>query len=365
MKHSIFLLALAFVSLNVYAQRNPHQGKSWNDGRLHYDDFRGHPSQSSEGSFAEFHLSYSIAYDTVNGIAIGYPYAEALMMPHGSWMLPYYRNEKRLRYHQLQFDLAEIERRQMQHALVKNGLYGEDILDNAYAHLMQQFDSLRLFTSEGRDTAALRRYEQMTAETLSSLPDTKKLHFVPSWFYECSYGLGFQSFGGTLGKAFSPGISFNMDIQALKNRHALGFDLSIGVTSAYHDIWSVDDYFYSNTSVTDLQFRLEYGYRIVDNNHWSMTPYLGGGLHVLDQSEEDVTFNSSAFTFGAGLVLQYRINLSFSDLTEGRMEREDLDIVAKVAVMHSQFNHISGSPSGWGIYLHLGAGLGWGTYHLR
>ena len=366
MKRQAFFVALTLLCVTATAQRRPHQERQWDMGRLVYDDFRGRPTHSSEGSYAEFEMSFTMGYDTVEGIQIGYPCAKSRMIPHRSWMLPYYRNENRLRYHQLQFDLVEIERRQLQHSLNKNGgSYGEVLLENAHSHLMQALDSLRIVTSDGTDTAALSDYERQTAERLNSLPDEGRLHFSPDVFYEYSFGVGFRSFTGKLGDDFAPGFSFNMAIDALFHRHLLGFNLDIGLIKAYHNISSGTDYFYSAYPISDLQMQMEYGYRFVDNNHWSLTPVVCGGLHVIDQSDEDVIFSAGAVTFGAGLLLQHRISLTCSNPSWGAIERRDLDFYTKVVATHSTFTRISGAPSGWGIYLHLGVGIGWGRYLLK
>ena len=54
--------------------------------------------------------------------------------------------------------------------------------------------------------------------------------------------------------------------------------------------------------------------------------------------------------------------MDISMTSSNTAERYDLDFTGKITVTHSQFKHIDGKPSGFGIYLQVGAAVGWGRY---
>ena len=87
-----------------------------------------------------------------------------------------------------------------------------------------------------------------------------------------------------------------------------------------------------------------------------------GFIAVLDQSEEDDEFSVSTGTYGGGLLLQWRYAMSFDALDGARVGRGDLDFSARLSLLHSTFSEIVGQPSGWGLYLQLGLGFGYGSY---
>ena len=116
---------------------------------------------------------------------------------------------------------------------------------------------------------------------------------------------------------------------------------------------------------TDLRILFEYGYRLVDRRHWSLTPFVGGGFHILDQSEEDDEFSVSTGTYGGGILLQWRYAMSFDPLGGAGVSRGDFDFSARLSLLHSTFSEIIGKPSGWGVYLQFGIGFGYGSYRSR
>ncbi len=362
MKQILIILSLLLATTASAQRKTPQLKRQWDEGRLTYDDFRGRPSLSADGSHAEFFLGYSIAHDTTSGLLVDYPRADATMKPYQSWMLPSHRNSTTLRYHQLQFDLLEAERRRLQLSLLKGDDYGDALLDSAFFHLGQRLDSLKTSTSEGGDSTALSLWEEHTSQLLASLPPVSPLHFHQQWLLEIGVGGGLQFFTGTLNDDFSSGFSFNFMIDMLYGRHMMAMDIGVGVLAARDTVWNVDDYFYTNLPVNDIHALVEYGYRLVDHNRWSLTPFVGGGFHRLDQSEDNITFGAVTGTLAAGILFQRRSMMDISMTSSNTAERYDLDFTGKITVTHSQFNHIDGKPSGFGIYLQVGAAVGWGRY---
>lgn len=362
MKHTLIILALLVTSGAATAQRRAVTDRPWNAGNLTLDDFRGHPAGSAEGSYADLRLGYSYATDTVDGIIVSYPTAEALMRPYHSWMMPGSRNEARLRYHQVQFDLLELERRRLELSMRLGEDYDDVLFDSALCQLEDDLAALRLSTDDGTNADSVEHWRQHTQERLAQLPVGGRLKYQLQWLFEMNFAAGFQCFTGSLNKDFTPGFTIDIMADIVWHRHMLALDISMGTLSARDTVWNQTDYFYTNLPVSDLLTMVEYGFRIVNNNRWSLTPFVGGGLHVLDQSEDNIRFSASAGTLGGGLLLQHRLLMGITPPAWGTAERYDLCITAKLTAAYSRFNKVDGKPEGWGIYLHVGAALGWGRY---
>jgi hypothetical protein len=372
-KHQIRGALLALLLISIFtplgAQRRPLQfDRQWEQGPLTFNDFRGRPSLSAEASFAELTLGLATMHDTVDGIVVPYPSAAAVMKPYGSWMMPAARTEARLRYHQLQFDLLENERRRLQNELNYGLDYHDILLDSAYSRLMQTFDSLRTTTADGTDTAALSRWQESVALSPfmhTSLPSRQKL--VNTMLVEGSLGLGFMGYTSSLSRCFRNGFSFNLMLDVLYRRHMVAFDMNIGSTIARDTLWNYryNDYYYTDRSTTDIRFMIEYGYRIVNTNLLSLTPFAGIGIHRLDQGTEEIPFFATAATAGGGLLFQHHIFCTLNPPRYGSIDRYDLNFTARLMAAYSRFTQLEGKPSGWSFFIQLGMGIGGGRYRFE
>lgn len=367
MKRLLILLLLASATLPAVAQRHVQRLRPWSQGPLAYGDFRGHPGGEADGSFADFSFGYRHVYDTVDGIALPRLKAWSSMRPYASWMLPGSRNAVRLRYHQQQFDLVERARQELQRGL-DDGYYDpQSLFENADERLVQRLLLLDSLSLCGTDSAALARwqtYADTTFGPLANLPDTLP-ELRLGWMGEFHFFTGMRSFRGELDKCFRPSIDFAILLAALYGHHMFAFDFGTGVAPLRDSVFTADSYFYTDRTATDLRLLLEYGYRLVDRHRWSLTPFVAGGFHILDQSEEDDEFSVSTGTYGGGILLQWRYAMGFDALSDARVGRGDFDLSARLYVLRSTFSEIVGRPSGWGIYLQLGVGFGYGTYRHR
>lgn len=367
MKQRLLLLLFIALTFPALAQRHVQRERPWGQGPLGFGDFRGRPAGESDGSFADFTFGYRQVYDTVDHIAVPRLKARAMLKLYASWMLPGSRNAVRLRYHQQQFDLVERARRELQRGLDDGQYDPHSLFENADERLVRRLSALDSISNHGSDSAALTRW-QAYADTafgpLGSAADTlSKLRL--GWMGEFHFFTGVRSFRGALADGFGTSIDFAFLCAALYDHHMLSFDLGFGVAPLRDSVFTADSYFYTDRPATDLRILFEYGYRLVDRRHWSLTPFVGGGFHILDQSEEDDEFSVSTGTYGGGILLQWRFAMSFDPLSGAGVSRGDFDFSARLSLLHSTFSEIIGKPSGWGVYLQFGIGFGYGSYRSR
>ncbi|MBR1766403.1 MAG: hypothetical protein IJ745_05110 [Bacteroidales bacterium] len=368
MKRILLTLAVVLVATAAGAQRQVEKSRSWSSGCLSLADFRGHPSVAPGGSFADLVFGYRPAYDTVDGIVVPRHEATAFFRPYGSWMLPAARTAARLHYHQLQFDLFELSRRELQRDL-DMPTYTTDytflLADSLLAHRLASLDSASL---EGSDTSCFAHWDSVVAAGIAALPGSRDASALRhGWGAEFGFSMGSRSFRGPLHDAFKSGIDFGFLLTVLNRRHAFSLDFDLGIAPLRDSLYIDDGPFYLDVPATDCRILFEYGYRFVDRRRWSLTPFVGFGVHVLDQSEdEDETFLVRTATAAAGLLLQYRFSMAFSPLVDGSIDRYDFDLMAKLFTTYSSFSGIVGpSSSGWGVYLQLGFSFGFSEYHPR
>ena len=344
------------------AQRVRHDSLAWSPINISFNDFRGRPSLSADGSFASFSLGLSSCNDTVGGIVIPGFRANAIMHPYRSWMLPGSRTVTRLIYHSVQFDLVELARRRLQYDLNRGSEHPDLLLEEALCSLSQQFDIFDSVSDSGLDAAVVSQWEQVTSEMLDSLPAVEKRgSLLPGWLFELNFGLGYRAFKGELSEGFGAGFDLNVSFNYLWHRHMLSLDMGFGTVGLHDSVATTFGRFYLDVAASDVRMLAEYGFRIVDCNRWSITPFVGGGLHFIDQSEENDPFAVYAGTLVAGLLVQRHLSMTFTPM-DGTVDRADFDLHAKLTVTHSTFNEVIGKPSGWGIYIDLGLGLGFGSY---
>ena len=368
MKRPLLFLLLVVCSVSpVLAQRHVPRPRLWSQGPLRYDDFRGRPAGEADGSFADFSFGFRQVYDTVDHIVLPRLKAWGTMKSYASWMLPGSRNATRLRYHQQQFDLVERARQELQSGLDRGNYDPQSLFAHADDRLAQRLALLDSLSSYGTDSAALSRWQTYAdtsfgplATHADSLPPLRL-----GWMGEFHFFMGMRSFRGSLDDCFRPSVDFALLCAALYGHHMLAFDFGFGVAPLRDSVFTADSYFYTDRPATDLRILFEYGFRLVDRRHWSLTPFVGGGFHILDQSEEDDEFSVSTGTFGGGLLLQWRYAMGFDALSGATVGRSDFDFSARLSILRSTFSDIIGRPSGWGIYLQFGVGFGYGTYRHR
>lgn len=361
---ALTLLLLSATALPAVAQRHVVRLRPWSQGPLSYADFRGRPAGEADGSFADFSFGYRHVADTVDGIALPRLKAWGSLRPYASWMLPGSRNAARLRYHQQQFDLVERARQELQRGL-DDGYYDpQSLFGDADERLVQRLALLDSLTLHGTDTAALARWQAYADSAFGPLaPASEALPELRlGWMGEFHFFMGHRSFRGALADCFRPSVDFAFLVAALYSHHMMAFDMGFGIAPLRGEVLTADSYFYTDRPATDLRLLFEYGYRLVDRRHWSLTPFVAGGFHILDQSEEDDEFSVSTGTYGGGLLLQWRYAMSFDALDGARVGRGDLDLSARLSLLRSSFSEIVGHPSGWGVYLQFGLGFGYGSY---
>lgn len=365
MKRLLLLtLLLACSALPAVAQRHVQRLRPWSQTPLGYGDFRGRPAAEADGSFADFSFGYRHVYDTVDHIVLPRLKAWGSLKPYSSWMLPGSRNATRLRYHQQQFDLVERARQELQNGLDEGYYDPQSLFEAADDRLVRRLSALDSLSHHGTDSTALARWQSFVDTALGPLtPASDSLPELRlGWMGEFHFFMGHRSFHGSLADCFHPSIDFALLCAALYGHHMMAFDLGFGVAPLRGEVLTADSYFYTDRPATDLRILFEYGYRLVDRRHWSLTPFVAGGFHILDQSEEEDEFSVSTGTYGGGILLQWRYAMSFDALDGARVGRSDFDLSARLSLLHSTFSEIVGQPSGWGLYLQLGLGFGYGSY---
>jgi hypothetical protein len=180
-------LTLALASLCLHAQQDfilNHDTLA-----LSWSDFQGKvPTATTEHTHAEFYLGYRPALQKTGDSTI-YRLAAVGYFDKGlSYADSAYRTENRLRYHQVQFDLLELHRRQLQKELdvARRKANFDDLFRNIYAAYSTLKGAFEREFQQGKEAIVLLKWEQKVDSLLLVLPSYVK---PASVYYPFNFGV--------------------------------------------------------------------------------------------------------------------------------------------------------------------------------
>ena len=371
MKRYIALLLLSVLALSVSAQTDR---RFWSQGPLTWNDFTVMPASSGQRSYLQYGIGYIPVRDTLDGIRCCYYRAESWMQPGSSWVTDNHRDSNTLRYNQILFDMLEVERRQLQRAVNDNPnafAYG-DMLRAASTSFSSRIDSFSLLSQDGADTAVLSAFERQVAAELAQYPaDYRPRYTARPFGYGLYIGIGATGSTGSMGKAFSLGVGLNWGFDFSYNRHLVILDATLGLCKARQTHFLADpdgtmNCFPDGKLGGLLTINLGYGYTLVDNLRWQLTPLAALGIRMLSYSDQNTNNNFDYARPEPVIGLQFRRHFwqqrSFPEyfgLAGGDKvsELSRVSLQTRLLLSYSSFPDLQGSPTGLSIQAQVALSL--------
>ena len=372
------LIICALVSIAAMAASNDDI-KLWSDGPLTWSDFHQlMPPTSSEASRLEVELN---ATPQESG-ATARLEARAIMHRNASATSEAQSTPERLRYHQLQFDLLELMRRNLQQE-INNGIDGATVEKRLkyYQDLYRQrVRQIAQETKNGALEAAVGSWEENIESQLATLgtPQVPQVTTMQGC-YGIYAGVGYDMPTGKLHDNFGGSIMFHVGFTGGYKRFRVKADVAFGQPSYRNDnIFNIapDEegrplQGNNSSNATHIMSSVQLGYTVLNHGRLSITPNVGGfynrygwdiANYSWDKDEEGRDVRTitgvekrNLHNFSVIASIDFDINFSSrvtnTSLT-GATHRERWTSSLRITpwVAHSKFNKCDPSVSG----VHLG-----------
>ena len=277
------LIICVLVSIAAMAASNDDI-KLWSDGPLTWSDFHQlMPPTSSEASRLEVELN---ATPQESG-ATARLEARAIMHRNASATSEAQSTPERLRYHQLQFDLLELMRRNLQQE-INNGIDGATVEKRLkyYQDLYRQrVRQIAQETKNGALEAAVGSWEENIESQLATLgtPQVPQVTTMQGC-YGIYAGVGYDMPTGKLHDNFGGSIMFHVGLTGGYKRFRVKADVAFGQPSYRNDnIFNIapDEegrplQGNNSSNATHIMSSVQLGYTVLNHGRLSITPNVGG-----------------------------------------------------------------------------------------
>lgn len=367
-----FILSAALTPATAQTEQ-----RTWDQGPLTWGDFTLMPAAGSEPSLLQYELGYAPVHDTIDGILSHYYLATACMIPGSSWVSANHRTPELLRYHQVVFDMLEVERRTLQRALntADEPRAFQNILYAASDRLNTRIAGFRSRTHDGADTTDLAAFEQQVRHELALLPATYRPTYTPHPFgYSAYFSLGADCPFGAMGGDFKPGFAIGYGFDFTWKRHLFNIE---GIMS-HHEarkqlaLYSGGQESQALHNFTDGQayllanYNIGYGLLLIDNTHIQLAPLAALSIRQLSTLRNQADrFSYTRLEPAIGLIFRHHFWQQnpfphYSALFGSRRiaERNRLSLHSKVMLSYTSFPRIEGSPAGLCLMAHVGIAFG-------
>ncbi len=311
----------------------PTSVRTWDAGKLTWDDFQLQPAREGQTSNLEYFIwnrTEKSHFDTlkIQGFWVGNRLKNvnvyrtmlyACVDTDSSWAAESYRNEAQLRYNQVLFDIFAYQVRKAQ--VEADGLRKPQQLDSLFQKVMDstylQAEQYRNASDFGNDLGVTVLWENMLQD-LSSKQETPAPFpsFAPRRFGIGAHaGLSGDLFTGSLGEHFMPVAGLTLGVDFSLGRSVLGFNGNVDyvhLKKAYHthQSWTSDN------TYELFQGDITYGLILHSGLSWRWMPFAGIGLSEISNvnSNEGVDrLKMSTVVWKAGLCADYKLcyNLNY------------------------------------------------------
>ena len=374
------LIICALVAITAMATSNDDI-KLWSDGPLTWSDFHQLlPPTSSESSKLEVELS-ATPQETDKGSAVQLV-ARAIMHRNASATSAAQSTPERLRYHQLQFDLLELMRRNLQEE-INNGIDGATVEKRLkyYQDLYRQrVRQIAQETKNGSLAGAVASWEENIESQLIAI-GTPRVPQVTTMqgCYGVYAGVGYDSPTGKLRNNFGGSFIFHVGLTGGFKRFRAKADVAFGQPSyRNHNIFNIAPdsegrplQGNNSSHPTHIMASVQVGYTVLNAGRLSITPNVGGfynryGWDIAnyswdkDEDGNDVRSITSVekrnlhhFSFIASVDFDINFNSGVTNTSlTGASHRERWTSSLRITpwVAHSKFNKCDPTVSG----MHVG-----------
>ncbi|MDD2961170.1 MAG: hypothetical protein PHR45_03690 [Muribaculaceae bacterium] len=276
MKHLFWIIALFFPLMALAA----NEEKEWNDGALSWSDFKGRSMIPGVPSYIKTSLGIVTKQATIKGKTKMHLNAVAKIDKDRSFADSAMRTDQRLRYHQLQFDILESYRRDLQSDINTGmtGLEADERLKHYNNLYTASLDKLQEQSENGANDAKIQVWEYFIRKKLDEqgLPPEPEIITSP-FSYGFYLGTGADLSQGNLGNAFTGSWTFTAGIGLGLSRFKFRSDITYGQPKIKEsNIMAVEDQTTSDTYASYLAITASLGYSILDTKKFCITPHVGG-----------------------------------------------------------------------------------------
>ncbi len=339
---------------------------TWGMGPLTWTDFVHKPAIADCYSYLEYYMGIDDRYHEKDGVLYRMPEAYAYVSPDFSWADTHYRSESLLRYNQVAFGLLEVYRREMQKTVLESSFIdGQQLVNNTMHRLEDEMDQLEYDCAQGSDTSALQRWETDVRQRLEVLaPVDLYRHVDAPYRWALTMDIGYAGMGGDLHHYFRNGLSFGFYYDLEFWHNALIFGVSGGSSRVLADALNTrysDNDLYIGDHLSVLDIFLAYGYSVVDNTRFRVTPFMGYGMvGVFYTPDAGSSVGPTTGAIHLGVDFNYHISNQVEWFPVGRKYNAVHDLFsfnAKAFVTYDRFATIEGAPRGFTYNLQLGFGF--------
>ena len=346
----------------VFAQQE--HARAWRRGPLALNEFAIMSTQPGATSHLDYALRYALVAETEGLHTYYYCRVGAVMYPGLSWMAESSRDSAELSYNQALFDLVEIHRRQMQWQTLyvtsrKKQL--DQLLESFSLQLDREVQMMRAVTREGRDVEVLERMRQANRQWLNANPCGHPEFEERYFWWSMGLDMGFVAPMGGLGHYFSASAG------------SLGFNLAMGwrrhnftlrsVKSIVHQRDTIRDYWgytidpsFMSSPMDRTDVHLSYGFSLVSNDRYAITPYAGWGWSTFSASYW-YPITASGFLAGVEGKLHFHHWHVVRNGGKQKARRVSASAHANLFAGYAKCDDLEGQPSGLTVGISLGLTL--------
>lgn len=297
----------------------------WNEGPLKWEDFTVRNYKGDIRSSMHLVYNFKPVSKKTGNLTVRYYQANTAMDKGLSWVRTEDMTADELAYNQLLFDISEVNRREMQAELnnISSNYSKADIMDYYGTKNRQMIKELEDESDYGMRKQIVGSYAARTAEKLSHMPEDS----IPE--FECrnvGYGmhLGLESdiYMGDGALAFNPIWSFIYGFELAYKRSSLFLEMAMGTGSVNNtfDFTAINNgkaetiTWHAGNPVYSVEMDLVYGFAVIDNDRFKVSPIVGIGLNALSDSyyAEEETGTIGGLHASAGLNIDWKFNRTVS-----------------------------------------------------
>lgn len=357
---TIAVLAIFVCQVMAFAQNYDGSERYWNEGPLTLNDFSIRDMWTDDPNVFSSML-YGISYrdTTIRFGNLRYQtlYSRAKMDKVNSWIRTGNANELTLKYLQVAFDIAELNRRKLQDRF-ENGesfVYPSKLIDFYEKNLDNEINEYKAKSSQGRDASVIEEYGKRIRKELEEYPEgisEPEIRFRNSGigYHMGAFGEFMQGdatswlgpqVGASLGMEYSfKRIRLNLDMAYGRYLKGLRKDLpySDEARGIYHT-WE------KGWGANGMNIIFTTGFAVVDNDHLTIAPMVGiGGMNVelqaKYQQEKELTENIDGVRYLAGVNVDFKMSRNYSFNWQGRFYGEN-DMRLQIYVAKSNVKELS------------------------
>lgn len=362
---AIVIISL-FLSSGIMAQKYQ---KEWSDGKLTWQDFS--ERESSQGvSELKYVLGYHTDKQKFGDTVILRNKAICYMDKNLSWINPAYKTDQYLRYNQVIFDIVEIHRRRLQFELDRLNFHFniDETLKHIHILSNEEIDRFNQESKGGQDLSVIAIWERKTKEKLrnshaNNIPEIETRNFG----YGLHAGLGSGFSTGSLNEHFDRNLNFMFGFDIAYKKSILYLNGTFAISNIKKDYMS-DISFYEDQRAYVTLLDISYGYALIDNDRFKISPFAGLGITEystdgMDEDDNGLWINDYNILFGINTDYKIRTRLKLlPNPFFGVKEKVETSIRARLYVARAKFY---GDLQGYTINFSIGL-CGFGNMiHLK